>query len=102
MKGFSDYAKQYLDRFYKAGRLVFCPDNDDGGDAALERWFREYPQALELRAYGGKDLGDAERSALSGGDAWRVVDWLKYAKALCEDHSEIGLDLEAKECQKQW
>ena len=45
--------------------LLACPDNDEGGLSAWQRWSAAYPQAILTPAVGSKDLGDMHRAALS-------------------------------------
>ena len=48
-----------------APALLACPDNDEGGQAAWQRWSAAYPQAILTPAVGAKDLGDMHRAALT-------------------------------------
>lgn len=48
--------------------LLACPDNDEGGQVAWQRWSVAYPQAILAPAVGAKDLGEMHTAAL----AWPI------------------------------
>lgn len=58
--------------------LLACPDNDEGGQVAWQRWSAAYPQAILTPAVGAKDLGDMHRAALTwpiNPDIPSVMEW---------------------------
>jgi len=58
--------------------LLACPDNDEGGQVAWQRWSAAYPQAILIPAVGAKDLGDMHRAALTwpiNPDIPSVMEW---------------------------
>lgn len=62
--------------------LLACPDNDEGGQVAWQRWSAAYPQAILTPAVGAKDLSDMHQAAL----AWpinpaipTVMEWAEAA-----------------------
>ena len=58
--------------------LLACPDNDEGGQVAWQRWSATYPQAILTPAVGAKDLGDMHRAALTwpiNPDIPSVMEW---------------------------
>lgn len=59
--------------------LLACPDNDEGGQVAWQRWSAAYPQAILTPAVGAKDLGDMHRAALTwpiNPDIPSVMEWI--------------------------
>ncbi len=61
-------------------QLVICPDNDDAGRRAAERWRQRFPTAQIVPPVGGKDITDSDRAARHGVPyAVGVHDWLKSA-----------------------
>lgn len=59
--------------------LLACPDNDEGGQVAWQRWSTAYPQAILTPAVGAKDLGDMHRAALTwplNPDIPSVMEWV--------------------------
>lgn len=62
--------------------LLACPDNDEGGQVAWQRWSAAYPQAILTPAVGAKDLGDMHRAALAwpiNPDIPTVMEWAEAA-----------------------
>lgn len=62
--------------------LLACPDNDEGGQVAWQRWSAAYPQAILTPAVGAKDLSDMHRAALAwpiNPDIPTVMEWAEAA-----------------------
>ena len=62
--------------------LLACPDNDEGGQVAWQRWSAAYPRAILTPAVGAKDLGDMHRAALAwpiNADIPTVMEWAEAA-----------------------
>ncbi len=60
-------ASAAIDAAVRAGvQVVICPDNDDAGRTAAERWRQRFPTAQVVPPVGGKDLTDADRAARHG------------------------------------
>lgn len=62
--------------------LLACPDNDEGGQVAWQRWSAAYPQAILTPAVGAKDLGDMHQAALTlpiNPDIPSVMEWAEAA-----------------------
>ena len=67
-----------------APALLACPDNDEGGQAAWQRWSAAYPQAILTPAVGAKDLGDMHTAALAwpiNHDIPTVMEWAEAVMA---------------------
>lgn len=62
--------------------LLACPDNDEGGQVAWQRWSAAYPRAILTPAVGAKDLGDMHQAALTwpiNPDIPTVMEWAEAA-----------------------
>lgn len=83
-----------------ASVAIGCPDNDDGGKTAWQRWAAAYPSAVCCPAAGAKDLTDMHISALSGAAVLMVRQWARSALTLAvnltpthhENHDYIKSD----------
>ena len=70
--------------------LLACPDNDEGGQVAWQRWSAAYPQAILTPAVGAKDLGDMHRAALTwpiNPDIPSVKEWIPGVLAFASRNS---------------
>ena len=70
--------------------LLACPDNDEGGQVAWQRWSAAYPQAILTPAVGAKDLGDMHRAALTwpiNPDIPSVMEWIPGVLAFASHNS---------------
>ena len=70
--------------------LLACPDNDEGGQIAWQRWSAAYPQAILTPAVGAKDLGDMHRAALTwpiNPDIPSVMEWVPGVLAFASRNS---------------
>ncbi|QCC85296.1 hypothetical protein DDIC_05290 [Desulfovibrio desulfuricans] len=70
--------------------LLACPDNDEGGQVAWQRWSAAYPQAILTPAVGAKDLGDMHRAALTwpiNPDIPSVMEWVPGVLAFASRNS---------------
>ncbi|MCH5146062.1 zinc-binding protein [Desulfovibrio sp. UIB00] len=70
--------------------LLACPDNDEGGQVAWQRWSAAYPQAILTPAVGAKDLGDMHRAALTwpiNPDIPSVMEWVPDVLAFASRNS---------------
>ena len=70
--------------------LLACPDNDEGGQVAWQRWSAAYPQAILTPAVGAKDLGDMHRAALTwpiNPDIPSVMEWIHGVLAFASRNS---------------
>lgn len=70
--------------------LLACPDNDEGGQVAWQRWSAAYPQAILTPAVGAKDLGDMHRAALTwpiNPDIPSVMEWIPGVLAFASRNS---------------
>ena len=70
--------------------LLACPDNDEGGQVAWQRWSAAYPQAVLTPAVGAKDLGDMHRAALAwpiNPDIPSVMEWVPGVLAFASRNS---------------
>ena len=70
--------------------LLACPDNDEGGQVAWQRWSAAYPQAILTPAVGAKDLGDMHRAALTwpiNPDIPSVMEWVPGVLAFASHNS---------------
>ena len=79
MKGLDSDTNDFIQA---APLLLACPDNDEGGQVAWQRWSAAYPQAILTPAVGAKDLGDMHRAALAwpiNPDIPTVMEWAEAA-----------------------
>ena len=79
MKGMDSDSHNFIQA---APALLACPDNDEGGQAAWQRWSAAYPQAILTPAVGAKDLGDMHTAALAwpiNHDIPTVMEWAEAA-----------------------
>lgn len=70
--------------------LLACPDNDEGGQVAWQRWSAAYPQSILTPAVGAKDLGDMHRAALTwpiNPDIPSVMEWVPGVLAFASRNS---------------
>ena len=79
MKGLDSDTNDFIQA---APLLLACPDNDEGGQVAWQRWSAAYPQAILAPAVGAKDLGDMHRAALTwpiNPDIPSIMEWAEAA-----------------------
>ncbi len=81
-KGFDEQSADFI---RKAQCIIACPDNDEAGHKAWERWRSEFPKAVRIAPVGAKDL--TEMHALATTQHMRgeqrtapfVAQWLSIA-----------------------
>ena len=87
MKGLDSDTNDFIQA---AQTLMACPDNDEGGRAAWQRWSAAYPQATLAPAVGAKDLGDMHRAALSWPINPAIPTVMEWAEAALSKMAHTG------------
>ncbi len=110
MKGLDTDTHNFIQ---SAPLLLACPDNDEGGQAAWQRWSAAYPQAILTPAVGAKDLTEQHTAALTwpiNPDIPTVMEWAEAvmsalsndATACLEKAHTSRLSFDSTECDPMY
>lgn len=74
-----------------APAVIACPDNDEGGKAAWQRWNAAHPAARCCPAVGAKDIGEMMADALKLKSVPTVREWMESALLLAANTTTHGI-----------